>query len=61
MAVAVNTILRGIIEDMEDEAGYARKHADMKDPYYQGYVDALEYAANEIVGARLKEGTDNAD
>lgn len=61
MAVAVNSILRGIIEDMEDDVELNRACADMKDPYYQGYVDALEYAANEIVGARLKEGTDNAD
>lgn len=55
MAVAVNTILHGIIDDLKCEMKYARKHADMKDPYYQGYVDALEYAAKEIVGKRLKE------
>lgn len=55
MAMAVNTMLHGIIDDLKYEMKYARKHADMTDQYYQGYVDALEYAAKEIVGKRLKE------
>lgn len=55
MAVAVNTMLYQIIDDLKYEMKYARKHADMTDQYCHGYVDALEYAAKEIVGKRLKE------
>ena len=61
MAVAVNTILRGIIEDMEDDVELARNCADMTDPYYLGQVDALEYVAKQIVEQRLNEGAGNAD
>lgn len=56
MAMAVTTMLRGIIDDLKYEMEYARKHADMKDPYYRGYVDALDYTAKQIVGKRLEEG-----
>ena len=54
MAMAVTTMLRGIIDDIEYDVKLARTCEDMTDQYYQGYVTALEYAAQHIVGKRLK-------
>lgn len=61
MAMAVNTMLRGIIDDIKYDVELARHCEDMTDPYYQGYVTALEYAEQHIVGKRLEYMGGNAE
>lgn len=51
----INMVIDIIVKTVEYEEKYAEKNSDMNDPYYMGYVDALDYIAAFINSIKSKE------
>ena len=51
----IDRVIDNIVKDIKDEEEYFRNISNMNDPYYMGYVDALDYIAAVIRSKKSKE------